>query len=125
MNRRGFLTALLAPIVARFAPKKKPTTGGLFNPHANVSAQWDSVVTRINLATGEYTREYKSSGIAWTVIERSRFDVCPIVPMRLVHPVWLKSDGVDSAAHSSLESMMDAGAANETSWNEAQETAVL
>lgn len=35
MNRRAFLAALVAPFVARFLPK--PTTGSLFNPHANLA----------------------------------------------------------------------------------------
>ena len=39
-DRRSFFAALAAPFVARFLPKPK-ATGGLFNPHGNVAAQYE------------------------------------------------------------------------------------
>ena len=42
MNRRVFfrllIGTLVAPVLARFAPKAKP--GGLFNPTADLAGQW-------------------------------------------------------------------------------------
>lgn len=42
-TRRGFFATLIAaaaaPLVAKVTPKRK-TTGGLFNPHADVAGQW-------------------------------------------------------------------------------------
>jgi hypothetical protein len=39
LSRRKVFAALVAPLLARFLPKKKPKvpTGGLFNPHANLA----------------------------------------------------------------------------------------
>ncbi len=47
MNRRAFLVALLGlPVAAKIAPALKPT-GNLFNPTANVAAQFEGVTMRI------------------------------------------------------------------------------
>ena len=100
MNRRGFLSALLAPIVARFAPRVATQPEPL-----GVSIRFIRGMDRVDVMYGFAERGVK---IGETIHLRK--------PLRY---------RVDSAAHSSLESMMDAGAANETSWNEAQETAVL
>lgn len=37
LNRRAFIAALFAPLVARFLPKP---TGGLFNPKVNIAAMY-------------------------------------------------------------------------------------
>ncbi len=46
MKRRAFLSALLGlPVAAKLAPAVKPT-GGLFNPTANIAAQYEAMSIR-------------------------------------------------------------------------------
>jgi hypothetical protein len=76
MNRRGFFATMLAPLVARFAPKPKFNSGV-----AIARASRDHLVTPTTLtwdmSTGIYTRHVYGPDGKKILIERRTFDRLP------------------------------------------------